>query len=204
MSGYGCRAAPLRSSPDGSPPPAISSSSITAAAISRETTRFRSTSPNFRCGPALCRFSEDYRRLDASATRRRTPGVAALSSIACWDRRLRAPTRPILANSPISSNQARDRIGALDFQASATELRPPRSRDGVAGRLALGSVDRVERGVPLDPMLDAALFHGSSIGGARPKATIASKDKRYIAKFSLRSDVYDVVKAEFVAHAAFR
>lgn len=34
------------------------------------------------------------------------------------------------------------------------------------------SVERVEKGDPLTAELDQALFHGSSIGGARPKALI--------------------------------
>lgn len=53
--------------------------------------------------------------------------------------------------------------------------------------------------MPLNPDLDQALFHGSSIGGARPKALIADGDRKYIAKFSAQGDVYSVVKAEYVA-----
>lgn len=58
---------------------------------------------------------------------------------------------------------------------------------------------RVEKGVPLTPELDQALFHGSSIGGARPKALIEDHGMKYIAKFSSTSDTYNVVKAEYVA-----
>ena len=47
--------------------------------------------------------------------------------------------------------------------------------------------------------LDTALFHGSSIGGARPKALIESGSRKFIAKFSATNDTYAVVKAEFVA-----
>jgi len=47
--------------------------------------------------------------------------------------------------------------------------------------------------------LDQALFHGSSIGGARPKALIEQNNKKYVAKFSASSDLYSVVKAEFIA-----
>jgi len=63
----------------------------------------------------------------------------------------------------------------------------------------LNAADRVEKGVPLDPNLDAALFHGSSIGGARPKALIEQRDKKFIAKFSSQNDLYSVVKAEYIA-----
>jgi len=51
----------------------------------------------------------------------------------------------------------------------------------------------------LSPELDQALFHGSSIGGARPKALIEDQGKKYIAKFSSSTDLYNVVKAEFIA-----
>jgi serine/threonine-protein kinase HipA len=53
--------------------------------------------------------------------------------------------------------------------------------------------------VKLPKALEAALFHGSSIGGARPKANITDGQTKYIAKFSAQADVYSVVKAEFVA-----
>ncbi|MFY9696215.1 MAG: HipA domain-containing protein, partial [Xanthobacteraceae bacterium] len=36
-------------------------------------------------------------------------------------------------------------------------------------------------------------------GGARPKSVVESKNKKYIAKFSSQNDLYNVVKAEFVA-----
>jgi serine/threonine-protein kinase HipA len=43
------------------------------------------------------------------------------------------------------------------------------------------------------------LHHGSSIGGARPKALVEDGPVKRVAKFSSSSDVYSVVKAEFVA-----
>ncbi len=91
-----------------------------------------------------------------------------------------------------------DRIGALDFQRSPTEYEPRASVNVSLEELAQ-SAERVEQGVPLTPELDQALHHGSSIGGARPKALIEDGDKKYIAKFSSAADLYSVVKAEFVA-----
>lgn len=91
-----------------------------------------------------------------------------------------------------------DRIGALDFQTSATVYTP---RAGQAAPLAmlLQAAEKVEQGVPLTPELDAALRHGSSIGGARPKAMIEDGETKFIAKFSASNDLYSVVKAEFIA-----
>lgn len=91
-----------------------------------------------------------------------------------------------------------DRIGALDFQRSPTEYVPRAAANVPLGEL-LESAERVEKGVPLTPELDLALYHGSSIGGARPKALIEDQGKKYVAKFSSNDDLYKVVKAEFVA-----
>ena len=91
-----------------------------------------------------------------------------------------------------------DRIGALDFQASASRF-VPREHASVPLEDLLHAADRVDRGLPLRPELAVALQHGSSIGGARPKALVRSGDTRHVAKFSSSSDTYNVLKAEFVA-----
>ena len=91
-----------------------------------------------------------------------------------------------------------DRAGALDFQESA-ENYTPREGGGASLDELLTAAARIEQGTPLTAALDRALFHGSSIGGARPKATLTSKDKKYIAKFSSQNDLYSVVKAEYIA-----
>ena len=91
-----------------------------------------------------------------------------------------------------------DRIGALDFQLSAESYVP---REASAASLAelQTATALVEQGVPLTQELDRALLHGSSIGGARPKTMIIADARKYIAKFSSQNDLYNVVKAEFVA-----
>jgi len=91
-----------------------------------------------------------------------------------------------------------DRIGALDFQLSATEY-APRSPVGASLDELLRSAEKVEKGIPLTQELDQALQHGSSIGGARPKALIDGDRTKYVAKFSSTTDLYSVVKAEFIA-----
>ncbi|AQR62061.1 phosphatidylinositol kinase [Brevundimonas sp. LM2] len=91
-----------------------------------------------------------------------------------------------------------DRVGALDFQTSATDYVP---RGGAHASLAdlLASAEKVEKNLPLSPELDQALHHGSSIGGARPKALISDGPAKYVAKFSSGNDTYSVVKAEYIA-----
>jgi serine/threonine-protein kinase HipA len=91
-----------------------------------------------------------------------------------------------------------DRIGALDFQRSPAEY-VPRRADNASMEELIESAERVEKGVPLTPELDQALFHASSIGGARPKALVQDQGKKYVAKFSSGTDLYSVVKAEFIA-----
>ncbi|MEN8236771.1 MAG: type II toxin-antitoxin system HipA family toxin [Pseudomonadota bacterium] len=91
-----------------------------------------------------------------------------------------------------------DRIGALDFQLSPVNYEP-RSPANASLEELLEATERVEKGLPLSPELNQALNHGTSIGGARPKALIEEDNTKYIAKFSLQADLYSVVKAEFVA-----
>ena len=91
-----------------------------------------------------------------------------------------------------------DRIGALDFQRSSSEY-IARAAKNVSIEELIESAERVEKGIPLTPELDQALLYGSSIGGARPKALIEGRGKKYVAKFSSSTDLYSVVKAEFIA-----
>ncbi len=91
-----------------------------------------------------------------------------------------------------------DRIGALDFQPSAAEYVPRSTADATLTELA-ESAGRVEQGIPLSPALDQALLHGTSVGGARPKALLRDGSRRLIAKFSSTTDLYPVVKGELVA-----
>ncbi|MGD9478629.1 type II toxin-antitoxin system HipA family toxin [Shinella sp. G-2] len=91
-----------------------------------------------------------------------------------------------------------DRIGALDFQDSATEYVPRLAAQASLDEL-MEAAALIEKGVPLTPALDQALNHGTSIGGARPKALIDDGTRKFIAKFSAANDTYSVVKAEFIA-----
>lgn len=91
-----------------------------------------------------------------------------------------------------------DRIGALDFQISPTRYVPRQTQQASLEEL-LSAAEKVERGVPLSSELDQALQHGTSIGGARPKVLIEDGERKFIAKFSASNDLYNIVKAEFIA-----
>ena len=90
-----------------------------------------------------------------------------------------------------------NRIGALDFQASATEY----FARGTAASLdqLLHAAELVEAGAALPDDLAAAAGHGTSIGGARPKALLEDDGRHLIAKFSSTTDTRPVVKAEAAA-----
>jgi serine/threonine-protein kinase HipA len=90
-----------------------------------------------------------------------------------------------------------DRIGALDFQASSTTYEA-RVSEATLDEMVTAA-GRLEDGLPLPPELEAALLHGTSVGGARPKVLLDDGDRKLIAKLSSRSDPYPVVKAEAVA-----
>ena len=91
-----------------------------------------------------------------------------------------------------------DRIGALDFQESSSVYNPRNPTAATLEELQRAS-ELVDSGIPLTEELDQALNHSSSIGGARPKASIESNNKKYIAKFSGSTDTYSMVKAEYIA-----
>jgi serine/threonine-protein kinase HipA len=91
-----------------------------------------------------------------------------------------------------------DRIGALDFQESA-DVYVSRDETGAPVEDLMEAADRVGEGVALPPALDLALLHGSSVGGARPKALLKAEGGDLIAKFSSSTDTYAIVKGEFAA-----
>ncbi|MEO0348402.1 MAG: HipA N-terminal domain-containing protein, partial [Pseudomonadota bacterium] len=73
-----------------------------------------------------------------------------------------------------------DRIGALDFQASPTKYEP-RCNKANSLETLLRAAETVQKGELLNEELAQALQHGTSIGGARPKAILEYNNKKYIA-----------------------
>lgn len=117
-----------------------------------------------------------------------------------WGRRVIGYKHPRLAADELDYMllSGSDRIGALDFQATSDRYEP-RNRTPVALEQLLEAARYVEERRPLPPELDLALLHGTSVGGARPKALVSDGTKHFIAKFSSSTDTYDIVKAEFAA-----
>ena len=90
-----------------------------------------------------------------------------------------------------------DRIGGLDFQASPTDYVTRDDDASLEQLLQLATL--VESGTAIPESLAAAAQHGTSIGGARPKALLTDGDRKLIAKFSSTTDARAVVKAEAAA-----
>lgn len=89
-----------------------------------------------------------------------------------------------------------DRVGALDFQLSS-EVYLPRGEPATLEQL-VDVADLIERGEPIPDELAAAAAHGTSIGGARPKALLQDGAREFVAKFASTTDDRPVVKAEAV------
>ncbi len=88
-------------------------------------------------------------------------------------------------------------IGALDFRRTPEAYVGAEPTPSTLDEL-LDSAARVEAGIPLSIDLDRALLHGTSIGGARPKALLVDGQRELIAKFSSTTDTDPLVRFEFV------
>lgn len=89
-------------------------------------------------------------------------------------------------------------VGA--FEVTADTKRPPQPTSPPPSLATLiTAAERVETGNTLPPELDRALLHGTSVGGARPKALLYDQDTCWLAKFSSTTDHYPVVRAEYAA-----
>ena len=117
-----------------------------------------------------------------------------------WGQRVLFHRYKTLFMSPIEMllHSSSDRIGALHFQTGRDSYQP-HFEDNATLEQLLEAAYLVEQGQPLPPALDLALAHGTSVGGARPKALIESHHKKYIAKFSSSTDLYTIVQAEYAA-----
>jgi len=132
-----------------------------------------------------------------------------------WGRRLmqRAERRQasIESHSPRTLQEADyllgvtdvSRPGALRFKQADSEAFQKPAGEGVPGFIHLGrllkSAERIERNVDTDEDLDLIFAPGSSLGGARPKASIVdAKGNLAIAKFPKDTDDYGIETWEHI------
>ncbi|EKF72816.1 hypothetical protein A11A3_16787 [Alcanivorax hongdengensis A-11-3] len=93
-----------------------------------------------------------------------------------------------------------DRIGALDT-SERPDVYLPRVKQASPLADAQKAAGQMERGEALNDDLDAALNHGTSIGGARPKVLFRQGKEYWVAKFSSSRDTINMIAAE---HGAMR
>lgn len=91
-----------------------------------------------------------------------------------------------------------DRIGALDFQQSGT-VYEPRELNNVGLKSIDDLATALETNHQFSKELTPVLLHGTSVGGARPKCLLSLDGTQYIAKFSVSTDYYPFLRAEFLA-----
>lgn len=96
------------------------------------------------------------------------------------------------------------RLGALRFKQENDDAFQAPDGAGVPGFIMLGrlleSAERIERGDETDEDLQMIFAPGSSLGGARPKASVQDNQGRLaIAKFPKESDEYSVEAWEHIA-----
>ncbi len=88
------------------------------------------------------------------------------------------------------------RIGALHFQLTPDQYEA-KSQPIASIEDMQTATEAVENGTPLPPELEQALLHGTTIGGARPKAIIEKENgQQCIAKFNSSTDIYPMVRLE--------
>lgn len=138
------------------------------------------------------------------------PGRSALALHGClrdgapdaWGRRV---INLRLAGSPETdlneltylAESGSNRIGALDFQDSPSHYIPR----GEAASLEqlMHAAQLIEAGATLPADLQAAAGHGTSIGGATPKALLVDGKRQLIAKFASTTDTRPVIQSEAAA-----
>lgn len=114
-----------------------------------------------------------------------------------WGRRVIEAKLKVPANSLPESqyllHAGGERVGALDVRAGIQDA----PTAGVGGWHSLGhlmeAAERIEEGEPIPAHLDAIFHDGSSLGGARPKASVRDESGvLWLAKFASRHDRFDV------------
>ncbi len=126
-----------------------------------------------------------------------------------WGRRvieakLKAPANS-LPESQYLLHAGSERAGALDIRAGIGEG----PATAVSGWHALGhlleAAERIDNGEPVPAHLDAIFHDGSSLGGARPKASVRDEaGVLWLAKFASRHDSFDVPGIEAAVLALAR
>ena len=119
-----------------------------------------------------------------------------------WGRRWLTKTRqpPPVTQIEFLLAASGEGVGALHFTAELEDpVRPTPDRpfEGLVHLQHIAS--DIEAGKEVDRALEPYFFHGSGIGGARPKSLIEHDEREWIAKFNRDSDLVDMCRVELVS-----
>jgi serine/threonine-protein kinase HipA len=134
---------------------------------------------------------------------RETPGVFGVMIDAGpdeWGRRQLSKTRqpPPVTDVEFLLAASGEGVGALHFTAEIDETpRSPPARPFENLVHLQHIAEDIEAGREVDRRLEPYFFHGSGLGGARPKTLIDHRDRRWIAKFNRDSDLVDMCRVEY-------
>jgi serine/threonine-protein kinase HipA len=126
-----------------------------------------------------------------------------------WGRRVIEAKRKAPANSLPESTYlleaGGERVGALDVRASLKSAATASHVPMADLQYLLEAAERIEAGLPIPAHLEAIFDGGSSLGGARPKATVRDEQGvLWLAKFQSRSERLNVPEIEAAALALAR
>ena len=119
-----------------------------------------------------------------------------------WGRRWLSKTRqpPPVTQVEFLLAASGEGVGALHFTANLDDpVRPPPERP-FENLVHLQHIAAdIESGKEVDRALEPFFFHGSGIGGARPKSLIQNDGREWIAKFNRDSDLVDMCRVELAS-----
>lgn len=112
------------------------------------------------------------------------------------ENRLRAPPNG-LPESAYLDHAGPHRAGALDVRARPDDAPAAGALPAIVDLAhLLDAAARIEEGEPVPAHLESYFTGGPSVGGARPKAVVATQGSEWIAKFPARNDPWDVPLVE--------
>ncbi len=118
-----------------------------------------------------------------------------------WGRRQLAKTRqpPPVTTVEFLLAASGEGVGALHFTAEIDHQPkpvPPRPFENLVHLQQIA--EDIDSGRDVDRSLEPYFFHGSGLGGARPKTLIDHDGRSWIAKFARESDLVDMCTVEYV------
>lgn len=157
---------------------------------------------SFALDPINLPLTED---VHSTVRTREAPGVFGVLLDAGpdeWGRRQLSKTRqpPPVTSVEFLLAASGEGVGALRYTSEVTEKAKPPAPRPFENLIHLQKIaDDIESGREVDQNLEPFFFHGSGLGGARPKTLIDHLDRHWIAKFGRSSDLVDMCKVEYAS-----